>query len=214
MSCIDATQLKKMIDIPKFNQMINNTTTVANDFLNNYIQEQNDIKNGVENRNAKLIEARYNKTAADKKRIMTEKHNSIMDILNRDYEFLQQQSHSMQNTTDLFTMLTKQNNKLEKNMESKVHTIELSDRKTYYEDERNIYLEWWSNLFSHVYNLLIVIFICGIIFTHNYYKKRLWVIAVLLILYPTIGNFLFYLISSVYYWLINNLQSVYITADI
>jgi hypothetical protein len=214
MSCIDATQLKKMIDIPKFNQMISNTTTVANDFLNNYIQEQNDIKNGVEERNAKLNEARYNKTAADKKRLMTEKHNSIMDILNRDYTFLQQQSHSMQNTTDLFNMLTKQNSKLEKKMENQLHTIELSDRKTYYEDERNVYLEWWSNIFSSVYRLLIVIFICGIIFTRNYYKKHLWFIVGFLIVYPTIGNFLFYLLSSVYYWLINNLQSVYITANI
>ena len=70
MNCIDATQLSKMIDIPKFNKMINNTTEVATNFLNSYTEKQNGNKKILEDRNAKIIEERYKKTAMDKQRNM------------------------------------------------------------------------------------------------------------------------------------------------
>jgi len=214
MNCIDATQLSKMIDIPKFNKMINNTTDVTTNFLKTYTEEQNNNKKKLEDRNAKMLEERYRKTAMDKKRNMTEKHQSIMDILNREHLFLQQQLNSMQNTTDLVTVLSKQNNNMKKNVETEIHTIELSDRKTYYEDARNIYLGWWSNLLTHIYWLIIIVYTCGIIFTRRYTEKRQWLIVFMLIIYPRIANFLFYLVASVYHWVINNLKSVYIAADI
>ena len=104
------------------------------------VYEQNGNKKILEDRNANILEERYRKTAIDKKRTMTEKHQSIMDILNREHLFLQQQFNGMKNTTDLVTVLSSQNNKMKKNVENEIHTIELSDRKTYYEDARNIYL--------------------------------------------------------------------------
>lgn len=214
MNCIDATQLSKMIDIPKFNKMINNTTDVTTKFLKTYTEEQNNNKKKLEDRNSKILEERYRKTAMDKKRNMTEKHQSVMDILNREHLFLQQQVNSMQNTTDLVNVLSKQNSYMKKNVETEIHTIELSDRKTYYEDARNIYLGWWSNLLTHIYWLIIIVYTCGIIFTRRYTEKRQWLIVFMLIIYPRIANFLFYLVASVYHWVINNLKSVYIAADI
>ena len=214
MNCIDATQLSKMIDIPKFNKMINNTTDVTTNFLKTYTEEQNNNKKKLEDRNSKILEERYRKTAMDKKRNMTEKHQSVMDILNREHLFLQQQLNSMQNTTDLVNVLSKQNSNMKKNVETEIHTIELSDRKTYYEDARNIYLGWWSNLLTHIYWLIIIVYTCGIIFTRRYTEKRQWLIVFMLIIYPRIANFLFYLVASVYHWVINNLKSVYIAADI
>lgn len=214
MNCIDATQLSKMIDIPKFNKMINNTTEVASNFLNSYTEKQNGNKKILEDRNAKILEERYRKTAMDKKRNMTEKHQSVMDILNREHLFLQQQLNSMQNTADLFDVLSNQNSKMKTSVENEIHTIELSDRKTYYEDTRNIYLGWWSNILTHIYWLIIIVYICGIIFTRRYSEKRQWLIVFMLIIYPRIANFLFYLVASVYHWVINNLKSVYIAADI
>ena len=214
MNCIDATQLSKMIDIPKFNKMINNTTEVATNFLNSYTEKQNGNKKILEDRNAKIIEERYKKTAMDKQRNMTEKHQSVMNILNREHLFLQQQMNSMQNTTDLFDVLSNQNSKMKTSVENEIHTIELSDRKTYYEDARNIYLGWWSNILTHIYWLIIIVYTCGIIFTRRYTEKRQWLIVFMLIIYPRIANFLFYLVASVYHWVINNLKSVYIAADI
>ena len=214
MSCIDATQLSKLIDIPKFNKMISNTTDVATNFLNTYTEQQNGNKKILEDRNANILEERYRKTAIDKKRTMTEKHQSIMDILNREHLFLQQQFNGMKNTTDLVTVLSSQNNKMKKNVENEIHTIELSDRKTYYEDARNIYLGWWSNILTHIYWLIIIVHTCGIIFTRRYTEKRQWLLVVMLIVYPRIANFLFYLVASVYHWAINNLKSIYIASDI
>ena len=214
MDCIDATQLSKMIDIPKFNKMINNTTEVATNFLNSYTEKQNGNKKILEDRNAKIIEERYKKTAMDKQRNMTEKHQSVMNILNREHLFLQQQMNSMQNTTDLFDVLSNQNSKMKTNVENEIHTIELSDRKTYYEDARNTYLGWWSNLLTHIYWLIIIVYASGIIFTRRYTEKRQWLIVFMLIVYPRVANFLFYLIASVYHWAINNLKSIYIVADI
>ena len=214
MNCIDATQLSKMIDIPKFNKMINNTTEVATNFLNSYTEKQNGNKKILEDRNAKIIEERYKKTAMDKQRNMTEKHQSVMNILNHEHLFLQQQMNSMQNTTDLFDVLSNQNSKMKTNVENEIHTIELSDRKTYYEDARNTYLGWWSNLLTHIYWLIIIVYASGIIFTRRYTEKRQWLIVFMLIVYPRVANFLFYLIASVYHWAINNLKSIYIVADI
>ena len=214
MNCIDATQLSKMIDIPKFNKMINNTTEVATNFLNSYTEKQNGNKKILEDRNAKIIEERYKKTAMDKQRNMTEKHQSVMNILNREHLFLQQQMNSMQNTTDLFDVLSNQNSKMKTNVENEIHTIELSDRKTYYEDARNTYLGWWSNLLTHIYWLIIIVYASGIIFTRRYTEKRQWLIVFMLIVYPRVANFLFYQIASVYHWAINNLKSIYIVADI
>jgi hypothetical protein len=214
MSCIDATQLSKMIDIPKFNKMISNTTDVATNFLNTYTEQQNGNKKILEYRNAKILEERYRKTAMDKKRTMTEKHQSIIDALNREHLFLQQQFNSMKNTTELVSVLSSQNDKMKKNVDNEVHTIELSNRKTYYEDARNIYLGWWSNILTHIYWLIIIVYTCGIIFTRRYTEKRQWLIVVMLILYPRIANFLFYLVASVYHWVINNLKSIYIVSDI
>ena len=120
----------------------------------------------------------------------------------------------MKNTTDLVTVLSSQNNKMKKNVENEIHTIELSDRKTYYEDARNIYLGWWSNILTHIYWLIIIVYTCGIIFTRRYTEKRQWLIIFMLIVYPRIANLLFYLVASVYHWAINNLKSIYIASDI
>jgi hypothetical protein len=182
--------------------------------LNTYTEKQNGNKKILEDRNAKMLEERYKKTATDKKRTMTEKHQSIMDILNREHLFLQQQFNGMQNTTDLVTVLSTQNGKMKKTVENEIHTIELSDRKTYYEDTRNVYLGSWSNILTHIYWLIIIVYTCGIIFTRRYAEKRQWLIVFMLIVYPRIANFLFYLVASVYHWAINNLKSIYIASDI
>lgn len=209
MNCIDTNQLSKMIDIPKFNKMISNTTTVANQFLESYIKEQNDIKEGTNKRNVALQDERYRKTALDKQREMTEKHQSNMNILNREQTFLQQQYNSMKNTEELLKMLTKQNSKLEKDVEHEIHTIEISDRKTFYEDEQNIYIGWWAKQLKTFYWFLILLFISGIMLTNRYSEKSLWGIVLLLIIYPYIANFIFYLIAGLYNLIRNNVKSVY-----
>jgi len=210
MNCIDANQLSKMIDLPKFNTMIANTTTVANQFLESYIKEQKDIQAGTQTRDASLENERYMKTALDKQREMTEKHQANINILNREQTFLEQQFNSMKNTEELLKMLTKQNVILEKEVENEIHTIEISDRKTSYEDEQNIYIGWWSKHLKSMYWFLILLFICGIMLTSRYIEKRLWGIVFLLIIYPYIANFIFYVIARLYNLILRNIKSVYL----
>ena len=210
MNCIDAAQLSKMIDIPKFNTMISNTTTVANQFLESYIKEQKDIQAGTQKRTASLEDERYMKTALDKQREMTEKHQANINILNREQTFLEQQFNSMKNTEELLKMLTKQNSILEKEVEAEIHTIEISDRKTSYEDEQNIYIGWWAKHLKTIYWFLILLFICCIMLTNRYIEKKLWGIVFLLIIYPYIANFIFYLIAGLYNLIIRNVKSVYL----
>ena len=42
-NCVTADNLASMINIDKFNQMIDNTSKVANNFLTSYIQSQKEI---------------------------------------------------------------------------------------------------------------------------------------------------------------------------
>ena len=45
--CITADQLTSMLNVDKFNEMMNNTTNKVNSFMDSYIKEQQDIKNKV-----------------------------------------------------------------------------------------------------------------------------------------------------------------------
>ena len=111
---------------------------------------------------------------------------------------------------ELLKMLTKQNVILEKEVENEIHTIEISDRKTSYEDEQNIYIGWWSKHLKSMYWFLILLFICGIMLTSRYIEKRLWGIVFLLIIYPYIANFIFYVIARLYNLILRNIKSVYL----
>lgn len=210
MSCIDASQLSKMIDIPKFNTMIHNTTNVANKFLTSFLQEQQDIKNNNESNQRSLEDDRYRKTAMDKRREMIEAHNNTMNILKKEVVLLEQQTQSVTNTTELFNMLEAQNKLLKKNAEKELHTIELSDRKTYYEYEQNTNIGWWSNQLSLKYWWLILLLICGIFLTTRYTDTKLWLIIVGLILYPYVAFLIVNILTWLYNWIVNSSKIVYL----
>lgn len=210
MSCIDASQLSKMIDIPQFNTMIQNTTNVANNFLTSFLQEQQDIKNNNESNQRSLENDRYRKTAMDKRREMIEAHNNTMNVLKREVVLLEQQTQSVINTTELFNMLETQNKILKKNAEKELHTIELSDRKTYYEYEQNTNIGWWSNQLSSKYWWLILLLVCGIFLTSRYKETKLWLIIVGLILYPYVAFLIVNILTWLYNWIVNSSKIVYL----
>ena len=72
-SCVTADKLGELIDVAKFNKMMSKTTDTVNNFLDSYIQQQNDIKNNTANKNLELELARYRQTALNERRIMMEK---------------------------------------------------------------------------------------------------------------------------------------------
>lgn len=207
--CITTDQLTSMLNVDKFNEMMNNTTNKVNSFMDSYIKEQKDIKNKVNEKQSSLELDRYRQTAINIKRTMLEKHQHMMKLLNREFEILKNQLQNETNTKDLFDMLVKQNAILRKATEKQIHTIEISDRKTYYEYEENSNAGWWANLFQSKYIYLIIIIIMGIIMKKRYSELKLWGIVILLFLYPFIIFKILNLLEGIYDWIKDNSRIVY-----
>jgi len=112
--CITADDLDKKLDTNKYNKQLGDVMTQAQDFLNSYIKDQNDIKNNAAARESELQNNRYWQTALNKQRELLDKHKRMMNMLNREYDITVQVENSLINTKDLFDMLVKQNIKLKK----------------------------------------------------------------------------------------------------
>lgn len=204
-SCITADNLGSMINIDQFNEMINNTSKIATNFVTSYIQSQNEIPAQTD-----LNLERYRQTALNKNREMIEKHEKMMNELYKVYDQYETQLIFEKNTNELYNMLTNQNNKLKKAVENEIHTIEISDRKTYYETEQNGYAGWWSNFFSSNYKYLIIMLILLIFMKKRFYEKNLWLTVIALALYPTLAYYLIEFLMVIYKWMISNTKMTYL----
>ena len=204
--CVTADKLGELIDVKKFNTMMSKTVDTATSFLASYQAEQN----------AKLPDQsaldydRYRQTALNKQRSMIEKHELMMAELHQTFEYYKGQLVNMKSIQDLHDMIIAENKKLKGGVESEIHTIEISDRKTYYESEQNDNASWWSNLFSILYKYLVVLVIVSIIMKKQYYNKKLWGIVIGMILYPTIIYFIIDLLVGIYKWIVANTRLVYL----
>jgi hypothetical protein len=107
-------------------------------------------------------------------------------------------------------MLVSENKKLSSGVESEIHTIEISDRKTYYESEQNKSIGWWSNILSSLYKYLVVLVIVTVIMKNNYHDKNKWFMIIGLIIYPYTIYFIIDLIFAIYRWIISNTKWVYL----
>jgi hypothetical protein len=181
-NCVTADNLASMINVDQFNQMMKNTSNIATGFLNSYIKSQNEIAAPPVDVNL----ARYEQTALNLKREMIENHNLMIDELNKIHGIYESQLQSEKYTKELYGMLEKQNEKLHKAVENEIHTIEISDRKTYYENEQNGYAGSWSSFLNTLYKYVIIALIIIIIMKNRYKEFKLWGIVLGLALYPTL----------------------------
>ena len=110
-------------------------------------------------------------------------------------------------------MLTKQNAILKKEIEKLIHTIEISDRKAYYENEQNGTAGWWSHHFQNKYKYLIILLILAIVISKRYKEVKLWAIVVALALYPTIAFIILNFIIGIFKWIRANSRLVYLHTD-
>jgi len=205
-NCVTADNLASMINIDKFNQMIDNTSKVANNFLTSYIQSQKEIPVKAVDLNLE----RYTQTALNKQREMIERHEKMMNELYKTYGLYETQLQSAKNTEDLYTMLLNQNNKLSKEVEGEIHTIEISDRKTYYETEQNGYAGWWSDFLSNIYKYIIIILILLVFMKRRFREMKLWGIIIALALYPILAYYLIELLLIFYKLIISNTKLTYL----
>lgn len=205
-NCVTADNLASMINVDQFNQMMKNTSKVATGFLSSYIQSQNEIATPKVDPNL----ARYEQTALKLKRDMTEKHDSMIDELNKIHGLYETQVQSEKYTKELYEMLGKQNNKLHKAVEGEIHTIEISDRKTYYENEQNGSASWWSSFLETSYKYVIIALIILIILKKRYREMKLWIIVIGLVLYPILAYYFIEILKNIYYYIASKTKWVYL----
>jgi len=206
-NCVTADNLASMINTDQFNQMMKNTSNVATGFLNSYIQSQKQITTSTVDPNL----ARYKQTALNLKREMEEKHEAMIAELNKIYALYETQLQSENYTKELYEMLGIQNNKLHKAVEGEIHTIEISDRKTYYENEQNGSANWWSSFLEKLYTYVIITLIIIIILIKKRYREfKLWGIVIVLALYPTLLYYFVELLKNIYYFIASKIKWVYL----
>jgi len=205
-NCVTADNLASMINVDQFNQMMKNTSNIATGFLNSYIKSQNEITAPPVDVNL----ARYEQTALNLKREMIENHNLMIDELNKIHGIYESQLQSEKYTKELYGMLEKQNEKLHKAVENEIHTIEISDRKTYYENEQNGYAGSWSSFLNTLYKYVIIALIIIIIMKNRYKEFKLWGIVLGLALYPTLVYYFIDFLKNIYYSIVSKTNWVYL----
>jgi len=205
-NCVTADNLASMINVDKFNQMMQNTENVATDFLTSYVQSQNQATTPTVDLNL----ARYEQTALKIKREMIEKHDKMIVELNKIHGQFVTQIQGAKHTKDLYELLGKQNDKLRKAVEGEIHTIEISDRKTYYENEQNESAGGWSSFLETLYKYVIIALILIIILKKRYREMKLWIIVIGLSLYPSLANYLIEFVKYGYYSISSKTNWVYL----
>ena len=205
-NCVTADNLASMINVDKFNQMMQNTENVATDFLTSYVQSQNQATTPTVDLNL----ARYEQTALKIKREMIEKHDKMIVELNKIHGQFVTQIQGAKHTKDLYELLGKQNDKLRKAVEGEIHTIEISDRKTYYENEQNESAGGWSSFLETLYKYVIIALILIIILKKRYREMKLWIIVIGLSLYPSLAYYLIEFVKYGYYSISSKTNWVYL----
>lgn len=212
-NCLTNADLQKKLNTNDFNKKLHNVITDATGFLNSYIQDQNNIKNKTDDRKTDLYNERLWQTAINKQRSLLDRHKKMIGVLNNEYSTTVQVDKSLQNTVDLFRILTKQNIELKKVIEGEIHSIELSDRKTYYENEQNNWIGWWAHHFKTKYWLLILLLIGGIILTKRTSEMSLWLKVAGLAIYPYIAFFIISIIVGIWFWIWSDTKWVYLYSN-
>ena len=205
-NCMTIDSLSSVLDIDTFNKMITNTGNTVNGFLTSYIKSQ-----APQPPTLQVEMDRYRQTALDEQRKMIEKHEKMIAELNKLFGLYESQLQSAKNTDDLYKMLQAQNLKLKKSVESEIHTIEISDRKTYYENEQNGYAGWWASVFNTTYKYLILLLILFVILKKRYNEPKLWVMIIALALYPMLAYYVIDFIVGIYHWIRSKTKWVYLS---
>ncbi len=157
---------------------------------------------------------RYKNRASELKRKMMEKSNRDMDeIKNKEISYKQKTDY-LNNMITLLNKYKKENAVMEAKFKDQVNTIEINDRKTYYEEKQNNYAAWWSKHFANKYYIMVLLFILTFVFKQLYKEKKYWIITILLILYPFFAKKILYFFYIIYQFFYRSFKNVYLYEEI
>jgi hypothetical protein len=208
--CITADKLGKLINVDKVNKQLGNMVSTATGFLTSYKAKHSAISDDTASKAREQELDRYKQTASNEKRKIIDDQEKMISKLNQLLGLYKTQLQSAKNTEDLYKMLVAQNIELLGIIENEVNTIEISDRKTYYESEQNSSVGWWSNIFVSNYKYLIMILILAVLFKRRYTEIKLWGFIFALMLYPTLANYFVAFIKGIYNWILSDTKWVYL----
>jgi hypothetical protein len=205
--CMTPDDLQKYLDIDKFNDMMADVSQQAQDFLTNFKKEQAAVPR-VES------DDRYRLTALKKLRELRDQHNNLMNRLRREETYYNASIEGSENTKALYRMVEKQNKELKLMIEKLINDIEISDRKTYYENEQNDWAGWWAHHLMTKYWLLIFLMIVGLIITKQFTDIKKWVMIIGLAIYPLLAFFILKIIYHFWDWIKTQTTWVYLTSNL
>jgi hypothetical protein len=143
-----------------------------------------------------------------------EKSNRDMDeIKNKEISYKQKTDY-LNNMITLLNKYKKENAVMEAKFKDQVNTIEINDRKTYYEEKQNNYAAWWSKHFANKYYIMVLLFILTFVFKQLYKEKKYWIITILLILYPFFAKKILYFFYIIYQFFYRSFKNVYLYEEI
>lgn len=161
-----------------------------------------------------IMLARYKKRASDLKRKMFEKSNEKNEIIkNKEISYVQKTDY-LKNMLSLLEKYKKENAVMKGRFQDQINTIEINDRKTYYEEDQNGYAAWWSKHFSKKYYIMVILFILAFIFKQFYKEAKYWIITLLLIAYPFFAKKILYFFYMIYKFFYNSFKDVYLYEEI
>ena len=206
-NCLTANQLDKKLNVDETNEKLGNVMKTAGTFIDNYIKGQD--KDDKDKRD-EMNENRLRQTVNLKRRELIDQHKIKLGIVNKELKIYKSELQSYKNAIDLENILQKNNNQISKTFKNKLNTIEISDRKTYYENNENSYAMWWAGFFKKYYWFIILFLISGIVITKKYNDKMLWIKAAAVTIYPFLAYLLFYLVYLMIRWIKDNTKWIYL----
>jgi len=156
---------------------------------------------------------RYKTQASNLKRKMTDKANGEMANIKKTKQIYLQKIEYLNNMTILLNKLNKENAAMKSKFQDQINTIEINDRKTYYEENQNDYTEWFSKHFEKKYWIMVILFIIAFVYKQLYKESKYWIITVVLIFFPYIIKKVITLFYAIYLAIYSQFKNVYLYED-
>ena len=205
--CMTPDDLQNYLNIDQFNDMMANVSQQAQEFVTNFKNQQAAVP-VIEN------DERYRITAMNKLRELRDQHQNLMNRLRREEKNYNAAIEGGENTKSLYNMIQKQNKELKIAVKKLINDIEISDRKTYYENEQNDWAGWWAHHFMTKYWLLIFLMIVGLIITKQFTDIKKWAMIIGLAIYPLIAFFIVKIIYHFWDWIKTQTTWVYLSSNL
>ena len=160
-----------------------------------------------------IMLGRYKTQASNLRKKMADKANKEMTNIKKTKIIYNEKVNYLNNMNVLLNKLNKENAYMKAKFQGQINTIEINDRKTYYEEKQNNYTEWFSKHFEKKYWIMIILFIIAFVYKQLYKDTKYWIITVVIIFFPYIIKKCISLLYAIYLAIYSQFKNVYLYED-